>query len=151
MVKVINSGLVMPPMPYAKQVLTPEQQSLTSDTLSIFDADNLSETDALSIVDTLSQADIKPRAALENKMSNLGFDAKQIGELANTFEPKKSPPRQSTEGISYLVDHLTQLLEEKLVANNYNSLSEESKQVILSKVLEKYGLEESRSSSNTTT
>lgn len=151
MIKTIDSGIVVPPMPYAEQILTPEQQSLISDTLSTFDADNLSEADALSIVDTLSQAGIKPNAALGKKMSNLGFDAKQIGELANTSEPKKSPPpRQSTEEITSIVDYLTQLLEEKLVANNNSSLSEEDKQAILTKVFEKYELEESRSSMNTT-
>ncbi|MFT5298624.1 MAG: hypothetical protein ACI9YH_004673, partial [Colwellia sp.] len=51
MINSINSGGSMPPPPRTEQNLTSDQQSVISDTLSEFDVDNLTEADALSIVE----------------------------------------------------------------------------------------------------
>jgi|TARA_R110000764_G_scaffold67038_1_gene139562 hypothetical protein len=142
----------MPPPPArTEQSLTADQQSLISETLSEFDTENLSQEDALSIIETFSQANIQPGAALEKALSSAGFDAKSIGELANVSEGSRPPPppKQSTEEITSMVDYLSELLEETLAANNGNSLSDEDKQSILAKVFEKFDLEESDSIINT--
>ncbi len=154
MINSINSGASMPPPPRTEQSLTGDQQSVISDTLSEFDVDNLSETDALSIVEAFSEAGIQPGLALEKAVSAAGFDAKTIGELANISEegsrPPPPPPKQSSDEISSMVEYLAELLKEKLASNNSDSLSNEDKQSILAQVFEKFDIEESDSIINTT-
>ncbi len=153
MINSINSGASMPPPPRTEQNLTSEQQSVISDTLSEFDVDNLTETDALSIVEAFSEAGIKPGIALEKAVSEAGFDARTIGELANISEEGSRPPpppKQSSDEISSMVEYLAELLEEKLAASNSDSLSDEDKQSILAQVFEKFDIEESDSIINTT-
>jgi len=144
----------MPPQPArSEQSLTADQQSLISETLSEFDTENLSQEDALSIIETFSQANIQPGAALEKALSSAGFDAKSIGELGNISEgsrPPPPPPKQSTEEITSMVDYLAEILEETLAANDGNSLSDEDKQSILAQVFEKFDIDEGESIINTT-
>lgn len=141
-----------PPPPRAEQSLTAEQQTFISDTLAEFDTDNLTQEDALSIIEAFSQANIQPSAALEKAVTSAGFDAKNIGELANVAEGNRPPPppKQSTEEITSMVDYLAELLEETLATNNGNSLSDQDKQSILAQVFEKFDIEEGESIINTT-
>ena len=141
-----------PPTPRSEQSLTSDQQSLISETLSEFDTDNLSQEDALNIIETFSQANIEPGAALEKALTSAGFDAKSIGELANVSEGSRPPPppKQSADEITSMVDYLAEILEETLSVNNGNSLSDEDKQSILAQVFEKFDLEEGDSIINTT-
>ncbi|TYK64520.1 hypothetical protein [Colwellia echini] len=155
MINATNSSMPMPPRSgsSAQQVLTTDQQTLISETLSEFDVDNLSEADALSIVETFSQAGIQPSAAFEKAMADSGFDAKTIGEMANVSEKGNRPPpppKQSTEEITSMVEYLTELMEEKLADSNGSTLSDEDKQSILDQMFEKYDLEEGESIINTT-
>ena len=140
-----------PPTPRSEQSLTSDQQSLISETLSEFDTDNLSQEDALNIIETFSQANIQPDAALEKALTSAGFDAKSIGELANVSEGSRPPPppKQSADEITSMVDYLAEILEETLSVNNGNSLSDEDKQSILAQVFEKFDLEEGDSIINT--
>lgn len=136
-----------------EQTLTEDQQRLISDTLSEYDVNNLNETDAASIVTIFSEAGIQPGFALEKAIADSGFDARKIGELANIDNDGNRPPpppKQTTEEITSLVDYLTELMEEKLAANNGNSLSEEDKQSILAQVFEKFDIEDGESIINTT-
>lgn len=135
------------------QSLTETQQSLISETLSQFDVDNLSESDAASIVAVFSENGIQPGAALEEAMSEVGFDAKTIGELAGVAEEGNRPPpppKQSAEEITTMVDYLAELLEEKLIASSSTSLSDEDKESILAQVFEKFDIEDGDSIINTT-
>jgi hypothetical protein len=154
MINPMNSGTSTSPPQRTEMSLTNDQQLFISDTLSEFDVENLTEADALSIVEAFSQAGIQPGTALEKAVSNVGFDAKTIGDLANVSEkgdrpPPPPPPKQSTDEISSMVDYLAELLEEKLAANNSDSLSDEDKQSILAQVLEKFDIEEGDSIINT--
>jgi hypothetical protein len=155
MVSSINSGMSMPPPPPARteQSLTEEQQSFITDTLSQFDADNLTQEAATSIVEAFAEAGIQPSAALETSLTELGFDAKSIGDLANVSgegNRPPPPPKQSTEEITSMVDYLTELMEEKFAASTNNELSDEDKQSILAQVFEKFNVEEGDSIINTT-
>jgi hypothetical protein len=154
MINSINTNASMPPPPRnTDQNLTDEQQLFITDTLSEYDAKNVTETDALNIVASFSQAGIKPGSALEQTLSDLGFDAKNIGELSNistTGHRPPPPPEQSTEEISSMVEFLTELLEEKLAANIDDSLSDEDKQSILTQVFNKFDLQDADSIINTT-
>ncbi|MFT5814187.1 MAG: hypothetical protein ACI9VT_001947 [Psychroserpens sp.] len=147
----LNSS-IPPPPPRSEQSLTEEQQVFISDTLAEFDTDNLTQEDALSIIETFSQANIQPSAALEKAVSNAGFDAKNIGDLANVSQGNRPtpPPKQSVEEITSLVDYLAEILEATLAANNGNSLSDTDKESILAQVFEKFNIEKGESIINTT-
>jgi hypothetical protein len=157
MIGSVNTGMSMPPPPPkggSEQSLTEEQQSIISETLSQYDVDNLTEADALSITEAFAQAGIEPGAALEQAVSNSGFDAKTLGALANVSEeggrpPPPPPPQQSTEEITSMVDYLTELMEEKLATSNSSSLSDEDKQSRLAQVIEKVDIEDGDSIINT--
>ena len=141
----------MPPPPRTEQSLTEEQQSLISETLSQYDTDNVTEADALSIIEAFAQAGIQPSAALEKSITDLGFDAKSIGDSAKVSGNRPPPPpKQSTEEITSMVDYLAQLMEETLAASNSNELSDEDKQSILAKVFERFDIEDGESIINTT-
>ena len=154
MINAMNAGMSMTPPQRATQNLSEDQQTLISETLSQFDPEDLNEDSALAIVEALSQAGIQPGPALEKSMSDLGFDAKSIGELANVSDkgsrpPPPPPPQQSSEEITSMVDYLAQLLEEKLADNNNSALTDEDKQSILAQVFEKFDIEEGESIINT--
>jgi hypothetical protein len=118
----INSSIppTPPTPPRLEQSLTEEQQVFISDTLAEFNTDNLIKEDALSIMEAFSQTNIQPSAALEKAVSNAGFDAKNIGGLANVSQGNRlpPPPRQSAEEITSLVDYLAEILEKTLAAHN---------------------------------
>jgi hypothetical protein len=151
MINSINASMPPPP-PRSDQNLTEDQQMLISDTLSQFDAENINEADAQSIIEALSEAGIQPGAALEKAMSEFGFDAKTMGDLANASgqgNMPPPPPKQSTEEITSMVDYLKELLDEKLEQSTTESLSDEDKQSILTQVFEKFGIESGESIINT--
>lgn len=154
MINNVNSGMSMPPPPpRSEQSLTEEQQTFITDTLAEFNADQLSEEDALGIIEMFSEANIQPGAALEKAMSSAGFDAKSIGDIAAASDsgrpPPPPPPKQSTDEISSMVDYLAELLEETLAASESETLSDEDKQAILAQVFDKFNMEPSESIINT--
>lgn len=153
MISNISSGMQQQPMARTEQTLSQEQQSKISETLSQFDPDNLSESDAQSIIESFSSAGIQPGKALESSLAELGFDAKSIGELAGVEKgnrpPPPAPPMQGEEEIGELVDYLTELLEEKLLANNNTELTDEDKESIYGQVSEKFGFDSDDSIINT--
>ncbi len=143
-----GSSVTMPTSSRSEKVLTEEQQTLISDTLSELDADNLTTADALSIIDTFSEAGIEPGKAMESALSELGFGAKEIGDLANVEgdrPPPPPPPAQSSDEISSMASYLEELLEETLAANDADSveqLTEEQRFSVYAQVMEKFGIEE---------
>lgn len=153
MINAISSGMPPPP-PRAgtDQNLTEDQQNVISETLSKYDVENLTEADALSIVEAFSEAGIQPGGALEKAVASSGFDAKSIGDLAEVSDGGNRPPpppSQSTEEITSLVDYLAELMEEKLAASNSNELSDEDKQSILTEIFEKFDIKDGESIINT--
>jgi len=155
MINSVSSGSSMPPPPpKSDQALTTDQQTLISETLSEFDPENLSESDALSIIETFSEAGIQPGSGLEEAMAELGFDAKSIGDIAQASgegnrPPPPPPPQQSTEEISSLVDYLAELVEEKLASSDTDTLSAEDKESIMAQVFEEFDMASQTSIINT--
>jgi len=140
------------PPPRSEQPLTEEQQSLISETLSEFDVENLSESNALSIVEAFSSAGIVPGSALEQAMADVGFDAKAVGELANVEHGgnQPPPPKQDTLDISSMVDYMSELLEATLAATGNAELSEADKKAVYAQMMEKFAIEEGDSIIDTT-
>lgn len=81
---------------YARQQLSDSLSSEQSDTLDIilsgFDSANLTEADAQSIVEQLKEAGIKPGQGLADAFAELGFDAKEVGDLAGVTQGQRPPP-----------------------------------------------------------
>ncbi|XQW84958.1 hypothetical protein ACOYR1_17825 [Thalassotalea piscium] len=151
----MNTGMPMPPTKQSNYALTQEQQSLISETLSQFDMENLTESDALSIVDTFAQAGIQPGAELEKSMAEFGIDAKSLGDLAGVSEDGNRPPppprpKQSSDEITSMVDYLTEILEETLSSSETGKLTDEDKESILAQMFEKFDIEDGDSIINTT-
>lgn len=153
MINSVNASMNMPPPPAkSQQALTQEQQTLISQTLSELDPENLSEADALSIIDTFSEAGIQPSKSLEQAMADLGFDAKKIGDLANVSESGNrppAPPKQNNEEISSLVDYLAELVEDTLANSDSDTLTASDKESILAQVFEEFNIEDRTSIINT--
>ncbi|MCG6200887.1 hypothetical protein [Psychromonas antarctica] len=159
MISSINSASssmsISMPSKRTEQVLNDEQKTLISDTLADFDPENLTESDALSIVETFSEAGIQPGSGLGDAMEALGFDAQTLGDLVNNDSdasrpPPPPPPAQNEVEISSMVSYLADLMEERLASTDTSTLTDQDKQAIYSSVLEKFGLEEDDSIINTT-
>jgi hypothetical protein len=145
-----SSGSMPPPPPRSSQPLTEDQQQLLTDTLSEYDTENLTSSDAQSIIETLSDAGIQPGKELESAMAELGFDAKNIGELAGGEHRPPPPPEQSSEEISSISNFLTEMVAAKLAETGQSELSSADKEDIFSKLYEKFGIDDGESVINTT-
>lgn len=62
--------------------ITSSQKNTISSILEDYDANNLSESDAKSIVAAFKEAGIEPSDELMSAMEDAGFDAKEVGTLA---------------------------------------------------------------------
>ncbi|GEM_PF-261180 len=128
--------------PAQNRQLTSEQQQLVTETLAEFDADSLTEEDALSIIEIFSEAGIRPGRALAETVAQSGFDARSIGELAGVQGPNQGnrppppPAGQGTKPSLNITDELLSELNEML--NNYysNDLSDEDKASTLESIQE---------------
>lgn len=129
-----NEQLARPSTP--SQRLTSEQLQTISDTLSNFDADSLSEEDAQSIVESFKDAGIKPGKEMADAVSELGFDAKEIGDLAGIEGPeKKGPPPPKPEAEQLDAEALQQV-QNILEGYDLSDLSEEEEEEILTTLRE---------------
>lgn len=128
--------------------LSDEQKTLITETLSQYDVDNLSESDAQSIVEAFSQAELTPGKALEEAMSEAGFDAKEIGDLAGVGPGQEGgmqeggPPPPKSEGQSFTEEMLT-TLESLLEEYKGKDLDSETIDSITATMEEIFGLERS--------
>lgn len=117
-----------------KQELKEDQLAYVSSVLEDYDSSALSDADALEIVANFSQAGITPSRDLANAISDAGFSASQIGELAavtgtsaNSFDsrgagaPPPPPPADTVEE----EEELTQILLDLLDANEKENKEEE--------------------------
>ena len=118
-----------------KQELKEDQLAYVSSVLEDYDSSALSDADALEIVANFSQAGITPSRDLANAISDAGFSASQIGELAavtgtsaNSFDsrgagapPPPPPPADTAEE----EEELTQILLDLLDANEKENKEEE--------------------------
>lgn len=69
-----------------QQTLSTEQQEELSEILSEYDASDLSDEDASSIVSQIEELGISAGSALETALADAGFDARTIGDQAGVGE-----------------------------------------------------------------
>ena len=116
-----------------KQELKEDQLAYVSSVLEDYDSSALSDADALEIVANFSQAGITPSRDLANAISDAGFSASQIGELAavtgisaNSFDSRGAgaPPPPPADTVEE-EEELTQILLDLLDANEKENKEEE--------------------------
>jgi len=142
--------------------LTSSQKETISSVLSQFDSENLTTADAKSIVKSFSEAGITPSSELASAMEELGFDAKEVGDLAgvprgggNMPPPPPSGDRQQEEeSVSSLLESLLSTDEEEssTTATSFDDIMEYTSRILnlkdssksdLMSLLESYGSEDS--------
>ena len=74
------------------ETISSTQEETISSVLAEYDADNLSESDALAIVAAFKDAGIEPSEELVTAMEEAGFDAQEVGTLANVGQGGTPPP-----------------------------------------------------------
>jgi hypothetical protein len=121
--------------------LTDEQKQTVSDILSNYDAENLSEDDVHSILDSLKDAGIQPGAGLKEAISDAGFDADEILKPPSNGghgTPPPPPPSGSEFGqVSSQsgIDLSTlQSLQDILSQFDLSNLSDEDQQNLVSQL-----------------
>ena len=139
--------------------LSSTQLETISSVLENYDTDNLSQSDAQSIIAAFEDAGIEPSAELASAMEEAGFDAREIGDLAGGQSGgggmPPPPPAEETDSISSLLDTLlnTEEDEESTTTTSFDdimdytsrilSLNEESKTEVMD-LLDKYGSEDTQ-------
>jgi hypothetical protein len=94
--------------------LSSEQKDLIEEVLSKFDTDALSASDATEIVEAFSEAGIEASPALSSAMQAAGFDAQEVGNLAQSAQgggkpmggPPPPPPQEEVDSVSSLLETL---------------------------------------------
>ena len=144
--------------------LTTAQLETISSVLESYDSSNLSASDAQSIIASFEEAGIEPSAELESAMSDLGFDAKEVGDLGRSDSQSGMPPPPSEEevsSISSLLDSLLSTDEDDETSTSSStsdimdytsrilSLNDSSKEEVMN-LLDKYSSEDSTYSQSET-
>lgn len=78
--------------PSQTESISSSQEETISSVLAEYDADNLSQSDAEAIVAAFQDAGIEPSKELEAAMEEAGFDAQEVGTLANVGQGGTPPP-----------------------------------------------------------
>jgi len=133
-----NGGALSGPAKQDKP-LSEQQTQLVSDTLSQYDVDQLTQEDAVKIVETFKEAGITPGKTLAEAMAQFEFDAKQVGELAgvksNEAGPPPPPPQDS------ITSEMLDFLSEQLDKYGDGELSQENKESIMAAMQQEFNLQ----------
>lgn len=111
--------------------LSLEQQTLIEETLAKYNADSLSESDAKEIVEIFKDAGIEPSKEFASALSSVGFDAKEIGDLAGVSgnggpgggRPAGGPPPPPSDEDEEEIDSVYDLLEALLETDEEDETS----------------------------
>jgi hypothetical protein len=160
-----SSSTIMPQVisSSSSSSLTSSQLETISSVLANYDSSNLSANDAQSIIASFQEAGIEPSSELESAMEDLGFDAKEVGDLGRSESQAGSmPPPPSSEevsSISSLLDSLLSSNEEENTSTSTSdimdytsrilSLNDSSKEEVMN-LLDKYSSEDSSYSQSET-
>ena len=130
------SGSMQLPQQGGPRGLSQDQIDLVKTTLSEFDPDNLSQSDALSIVETFRSAGIQPGPQLAEVMAESGFDARAVGELAAVAPPPPPPPQQGNAPTLNIDDESLQQLSDLLDQYYSGDLSDAERESTLASIQE---------------
>jgi len=131
-----NGGALSGPAKQDKP-LSEQQTQLVSDTLSQYDVDQLTQEDAVKIVETFKEAGITPGKTLAEAMAQFEFDAKQVGELAGVKSNEAGPPPPQDSITSEMLDFLSEQLDKY----GDGELSQENKESIMAAMQQEFNLQ----------
>jgi len=94
--------------------LSDEDKEYISSLLSEYDSSNLSQEDATQIDNTLKEAGIMPSRELANVMSESGFNAREMGDLAESGRPPKPSSYESVSDYTSRIMNLTEDVKEQV-------------------------------------
>ena len=141
----------------ATSSLTTAQLETISSVLENYDSSNLSASDAASIIASFEEAGIEASSDLQSAMEDLGFDAKEVGDLggagAKGGMPPPPPSDEEVNSISSLLDSLLSTEEDESSTSSSTSdimdytsrilsLNDSSKDSVMN-LLDKYSNEDS--------
>ena len=141
----------------ATSSLTIAQLETISSVLENYDSSNLSASDAQSIIASFEEAAIEASSDLQSAMEDLGFDAKEVGDLggagAKGGMPPPPPSDEEVNSISSLLDSLLSTEEDESSTSSSTSdimdytsrilsLNDSSKDEVMN-LLDKYSSEDS--------
>ena len=122
-----------------QSLLSLDQQEFIDSTLSQYDSSSLTQEDAQEIVAAFSQAGIQPSRELADAMDSLGFDAKEIGDLAGVgpsgqggMPPPPPPPmnQEDQDTVSSILETLFEADEEDETASSYESIQDYTSRIL---------------------
>ncbi|MDY0250108.1 MAG: hypothetical protein RBR45_08680 [Pseudomonas sp.] len=122
-----------------QQSITQDQRKIIEDTLAQYDSQSLTQADASSIVEMFKESGIQPGRALADAMTEFGFDAKSVGDLAGVGGPPPGGPEMGANAgpaALNISDSMLQELNELLSEYYSDDLSEESRDATLSAIKE---------------
>ena len=137
--------------------LTTAQLETISSVLENYDSSNLSASDAASIIASFEEAGIEASSDLQSAMEDLGFDAKEVGDLggagAKGGMPPPPPSDEEVNSISSLLDSLLSTEEDESSTSSSTSdimdytsrilsLNDSSKDEVMN-LLDKYSSDDS--------
>ena len=141
----------------ATSSLTTAQLETISSVLENYDSSNLSASDAASIIASFEEAGIEASSDLQSAMEDLGFDAKEVGDLggagAKGGMPPPPPSDEEVNSISSLLDSLLSTEEDESSTSSSTSdimdytsrilsLNDSSKDEVMN-LLDKYSSDDS--------
>lgn len=142
MIDSINSQFPLPQRPHSQETpLTEEQKNAVEQTLSAYDAQNLTSEDANAIITAFSDAGIKPGRELRDAIADQGFDASQIRATSDLPPPQNDRPqlpKQRAEEISNMLGTMADLVSDKLSESGAEELSEKDKKEIYLQIMEQF-------------
>ena len=137
--------------------LSSSQLDTISSVLANYDSTNLSASDAASIIASFEEAGIEASSDLQSAMEDLGFDAKEVGDLggagAKGGMPPPPPSDEEVNSISSLLDSLLSTEEDESSTSSSTSdimdytsrilsLNDSSKDEVMN-LLDKYSSDDS--------
>jgi len=123
--------------------LTEQQTQLVSETLSQYEMEQLTQEDAVEIVEAFKEAGVTPGKALAEAMAQFEFDARSVGELAGIKgnETGPPPPLQSQPKKDSITSEMLDFLSEQLDKYGDGELSLENKESIMAAMQKEFSLQ----------
>lgn len=130
--------------------ITEEQSEKLSELLSDYDADNISNDDAQTIVIQVKELGITAGSELASALADAGIDAQSLAEQAGVGggdRPKgpPPPPPQESQGVSTVDDAVVQLISDAVEAYDVSEEEETTLGEAVLAALEEAGYDSSES------
>lgn len=125
------------PQGNSQQSITQDQLKIIEDTLAKYDPENLTRAEASSIVELFNDSGIQPGRELADAMSEFGFDARSVGDLAGVGGPPQGGAEMAPDANPVTLnisDEMLQQLNDLLSEFYSDDLAEDDRDITLSAI-----------------